>query len=147
MVINLKLIKNKKIMEGIDKAMTNPGIFARVLKSILKTYKVTDREKEHFWCIGLNTRNNIKYIDLVSLGTLNSSLVHPREVFRLAIYKGVSVLIIGHNHPSGDPAPSNEDIKITQRLIEAGRIIGIEVLDHVIIGGTGYYSLKEHGIF
>jgi DNA repair protein RadC len=143
MMINLKLIKNKKVMEDMGKAMSNPGVFARVLKSILRTYKIIDREKEHFWCIGLTTKNSIKYIDLVSMGTLNSSLVHPREAFRLAIFKGVCSLIIGHNHPSGDCTPSDEDVKITKRLIQAGKIIGIEVLDHVIITSAGYYSFKE----
>jgi DNA repair protein RadC len=103
--------------------------------------------KEHFWVVGLNTRNAIQYIDLASLGTLNSSLVHPREVFRFAILKAVSSVIVSHNHPSGDPEPSDDDLTITRRLTEAGRIVGIDLLDHIVIGTRGsFYSFKEKGV-
>jgi len=103
--------------------------------------------KEHFWVIGLSTRNAIQYIDLVSLGTLNASLVHPREVFRFSILKAVSSIILSHNHPSGDAEPSEEDMRITRRLVEAGKIIGIEVIDHIVIGDRdNFYSFKERGI-
>ena len=111
----------------------NDASVATLLHSILRTESPIDRDKEHFWTIGLSTRNVVKYIDLTSLGTLNASLVHPREVFRLAIMKGVANIVIGHNHPSGDSEPSEEDIRLTRRLIEAGRILGIEVLDHIIV--------------
>ncbi len=117
-----------------------------VLRTILETEDETDREKEHFWVIGLSTKNVIKFIELASLGTLDCSLIHPRETFRLAIGQGVSAIIVGHNHPSGDPAPSKDDIAITKRLKAAGEIIGIELLDHVIIGGKGrFVSLQEKG--
>jgi DNA repair protein RadC len=125
----------------------NDAAVAELLQSVLNTESPVDRDKEHFWTIGLNTRNVVKYIDLTSLGTLNASLVHPREVFRLAIMKGVAHIVIGHNHPSGDTEPSEEDIKLTRRLVEAGKILGIEVLDHVIIADNTYLGFKATGLF
>ncbi len=124
---------------------------AEVFGAVLNTESEVDRDKEHFWIVGLNTRNNIKYIELVSLGTLNASLVHPREVYRMAIMKASSSIIIVHNHPSGDPEPSEEDGKITARLANAGNIIGIQLLDHVVIGvpqqnGIEFKSFKELGL-
>lgn len=118
----------------------------KVFRAILDMEDKTDREKEHFWVIGLTTKNAIKFIELVSLGTLNGSLIHPRETFRRAISQGVCSIVVGHNHPSGDPTPSRDDIAITQRLKAAGEIIGIELLDHVIIGEKDrFVSLKEKG--
>jgi DNA repair protein RadC len=125
----------------------NDASVAELLQSILNTESPIDRDKEHFWTIGLNTRNVVKYVDLTSLGTLNASLVHPREVFRLAIMKGVAHIAIGHNHPSGDSEPSEEDIRLTRRLVEAGKILGIEVLDHIIVTGNNHLSFKASGLF
>jgi DNA repair protein RadC len=82
----------------------------------------------------------------VSIGGLHSSIVHPREVFKTAVKRSAASIILAHNHPSGDPTPSQEDISITRRLIEAAKIIGIELLDHVIIGDSTYCSLKEKGL-
>jgi DNA repair protein RadC len=129
------------------KAVSRPDIVAFILGSVLKSEGTVDRDKEHFWTIGLNTRNVVKYVELVSLGTINASIVHPREVFRTAIYKAVTSIVIGHNHPSGNPEPSEEDLKLTRRLVEAGKVVGIDVLDHTIIGSGGqFYSFKERGI-
>lgn len=101
--------------------------------------------KEHFIGVFLNSKNRLIHKEVISIGTLNSAIVHPREVFNAAIRHCSASLICVHNHPSGDPTPSQEDIQITKRLVEAGNIIGIDVLDHVIIGENRYYSLKEHG--
>jgi DNA repair protein RadC len=125
----------------------NDSSVAGLLQSILRTESPIDRDKEHFWTVGLNTRNVVKYIDLTSLGTLNASLVHPREVFRLAVMQGIASIIIGHNHPSGSTEPSEEDLRITRRLVEAGKILGIEILDHVIIADNTYLSFKATGLF
>lgn len=125
----------------------SPDAVADILHAVLRAEGEIDRDKEHFWVVGLNTRNVIQYVELVSLGTLNASLFHPREVFRFAVLKGVASLIVGHNHPSGDITPSDDDIALTRRLVEAGRVLGIEVLDHVIIGGANSWtSFKGQGL-
>jgi DNA repair protein RadC len=102
--------------------------------------------KENFICLFLNTKNRVIFKEVISTGTLNASLVHPREVFRAAIKRSSASIVCAHNHPSGDPSPSSEDIQITCRLIDAGKIIGIDVIDHIIIGSNGFVSMKEQGI-
>ena len=102
-------------------------------------------KKEVFKIVLLNTKNEIIRDVDISIGSLNSSIVHPREVFIEAIKKSANSIILLHNHPSGNPTPSEEDIRITERLICSGEIIGIEVLDHIVIGDGEYYSLKEEG--
>lgn len=109
--------------------------------------KITNFKKEHFILLSFDTRNNLISTDIVSVGTLNASLVHPREVFDIAIRRHSVWIVVAHNHPSGDPDPSSEDIKVTERITEAGRLMGIEVLDHVIITENGYYSFREQGLF
>lgn len=110
-------------------------------------------DAECFVTIFLNTRRWISGFSLVSIGTLDTILVHPREVFKPAIVMGASALVLAHNHPSGDPTPSEADIKVTRDLIKAGQILKIEVLDHIIMGKvgplslTGYASLRELGYF
>jgi DNA repair protein RadC len=128
-------------------AIKGPESVADILHAVLRAEGEIDRNKEHFWVVGLNTRNVVQYAELVSLGTLNNALVHPREVFRFAVMKGVASLIVGHNHPSGDITPSDDDIALTRRLVDAGRVLGIEVLDHVIIGGVdSWTSFKGQGL-
>jgi DNA repair protein radc len=102
--------------------------------------------KEHFICLYLNTKNRVIHKETISIGSLNASIVHPREVFKVGIKRSCASIICSHSHPSGDPTPSNEDLIITHRLIEAGEIIGIDVLDHLIIAGQKYVSLKEQGL-
>ncbi len=102
-------------------------------------------KKEKFLCTLLDTKNKVFKEITVSEGTLTSSLVHPREVFRYAIKEAAASVLFVHNHPSGDPSPSRDDIDITKRLIETGKIIGINVLDHIIIGDGRYLSLIENG--
>ncbi|MCK1991710.1 JAB domain-containing protein [Peribacillus muralis] len=101
--------------------------------------------QEHFVCLYLNTKNQVLQKTTVFIGSLNASIVHPREVFKEAFRRSAASIICLHNHPSGDPTPSREDIEVTKRLVECGRIIGIEVLDHIIIGEHKYVSLKEKG--
>ncbi|MFA5524441.1 MAG: DNA repair protein RadC [Tissierellales bacterium] len=107
---------------------------------------MTHLKKEHFKIVMLDTKNQVIAIEDISVGCLNSSIVHPREVFKEAIAKSSASIILVHNHPSGDPAPSKEDIAITRRLNEGGDILGIKVLDHIIIGNNKYISLKEKDI-
>lgn len=102
-------------------------------------------DKEHFAIVVLNTKNHIIAMPDISIGSLTASVVHPREVFREALKYPVASIILLHNHPSGDPSPSREDIAVTQRLVKAGKILEIPVLDHVIIGDNRFVSLKEMG--
>jgi DNA repair protein RadC len=99
-------------------------------------------DREHFRAVLLNTKNQVISTDKVSVGTLNSSTVHPRELFRNAIRKSAASMVLVHNHPSGDPAPSREDLDITRRLVEVGKIVGIEILDHIIIGDNRFTSFR-----
>lgn len=103
-------------------------------------------EKEHFKAILLNTKNHVISIEDISVGSLNSSIVHPREVFKPAIRRSSASIILVHNHPSGDPTPSKEDIEVTSRLVQAGNILGISVLDHIIIGNNSILSFREQGL-
>lgn len=135
------------ILKNSEQKINGPEAIANILQDILTSESEIDQDKEHFWVIGLNGANRIKYIELVSLGILNRSLVHPREVFRYAIINGINFLIIAHNHPSNALKPSDDDKAITDRLKDAGSIIGIEVLDHVIISNQRtYISFKEHNL-
>ena len=135
------------IISEQEKKINQPDTVSAIMTDILKMESEIDREKEHFWVLGLSGNNTIKYIELVSLGILNQALVHPREVFRLAIMKAVNSIILVHNHPSGELQPSRADIEITEQLRDAGEIIGIKVLDHVVISGQGqFYSMQTAGI-
>ncbi len=103
-------------------------------------------KKENFVLLCLNARNQVIHRETVSVGTLNASLVHPREVFQIALERSAASIILAHNHPSGDSSPSEEDLEITRRMVEAGQVMGIEVLDHIIVGTRGHTSLKEEGV-
>lgn len=106
-----------------------------------------DPECECFVVLLLTTRRKVKGHQLVSTGTLDTLLVHPREVFRLAIMTAAAAIVLAHNHPSGDPTPSEADIRVTRDLVRAGRLMKIEVLDHVIVGKPNHTSLRELGYF
>jgi DNA repair protein RadC len=133
-----------KIKQG--ETINRPGSAAQLFRDTLALESEIDRDKEHFWAIGLGNNNTVKYLELVSLGILDASLVHPREVFRFAILKGVKCIVVGHNHPSGNLEPSEADISIIRQLSAAGKILGIQVLDHVIVTETGETSFQERGL-
>ena len=126
--------------------MQNSEIVADVFRSVLKNECEIDQQKEHFWVMGLTVKNKIIYLELVSLGSLTEGIVHPREVFRSAIFKGVACLIFCHNHPSGEAEPSDQDIIVTKTLKEGGKILGIKILDHIIISDDNLYSFAKEGI-
>lgn len=121
--------------------ISSPSDAAVVLMEEMRYYK-----KEYFKIILLDTKNNIKKVSEISVGSLNSSIVHPREVFSEAVVNQASSIILVHNHPSGESEPSHEDIVLTNRLDECGKILGIKVLDHIIIGDGVFYSFKEEGL-
>ncbi|MCS1383743.1 JAB domain-containing protein [Lysinibacillus sphaericus] len=108
---------------------------------------MTSLSQEHFVVLFLNVKNQIMHKQTIFIGSLNASIVHPREIFREAVKRSAASIICAHNHPSGIPTPSPEDIEVTKRIQEAGYIIGIELLDHIIIGDHQFISLKEKGYF
>ena len=107
---------------------------------------IADKKKEHFLCLYLNARNQVIHKEVISIGSLSASIVHPRELFSVALQHTAASVIIAHNHPSGDPSASREDIELTRRLAKAGEIMGVEVLDHIIVSQNDFASLKEQGI-
>lgn len=108
--------------------------------------KMSYLDREHFKVILLNTKGQVIKCETISIGTLNSSLVHPRELFKIAIRRSAASIILVHNHPSGDTSPSKEDIQVTRRIIDAGKLLDIKVLDHIIFGGKKFLSLKEKAL-
>jgi DNA repair protein RadC len=134
------------ILKDANLKVTSAVNVANLLQNWLLSLDDVDRDKEHFFTVLFDTRNNLKAVDVISVGTINASLVHPREVYKRAILESAVWLIIAHNHPSGDNEPSEEDLKVTERLVDAGKILGIELLDHIILGSKPYYSFREKGI-
>ncbi|MFH1568823.1 MAG: DNA repair protein RadC [Gemmatimonadota bacterium] len=107
---------------------------------------IKDQPKEHFLVLYLNARNQVVHQEVISVGSLSSAIVHPREVYRPGIERGAASIVLCHNHPSADCTPSREDLELTRRLVQAGQLLGIEVLDHVIVAATDFLSLKERGL-
>ena len=141
-IFGLKLfqaISERYAKEKISKkiSLTSPKAVTDYLRQ-----KLGREKKEHFVILSLDSRNNLIRENIVSIGTLNANLVHPREVFKEAIDSRAASVILAHNHPSGDPEPSEDDLVITKRLTEAGKIIGIDVLDHIIISENIIFSFK-----
>jgi DNA repair protein RadC len=122
-----------------SKELTDPEKVYQLIKSKLKDY-----HKEHFYIIALNSRNYS--VAEVSIGSLNASIVHPREVFAEAIKNKAASVIFAHNHPSGDPEPSEDDLLLTKKLVESGKILGIEVFDHIIVAKDSFFSFKNKGL-
>ncbi len=140
-VVSIQLVKEKSLSYGSNQ-INCPRDAADIVGEFL-----AGADREHFIVLCLDTKNNVNAINTVSVGTLNSSLVHPREVFKAAILANSNAIILCHNHPSGDPHPSKEDLEVTKRLVEAGKLLSIEVIDHVVIGDDGrYVSFKERGL-
>lgn len=140
----IKLVKEKTAVyyDG-RKKINSPERLYEVGKQVLNDYIEEDREA--FAVILLDTKLKPIGNYVVSAGTLNQSLVHPREVYKKAIVASANNVMLIHNHPSGDPSPSEEDISITNRLVEVGKIVGIEVLDHLVIGSDSSYSFRKNG--
>jgi DNA repair protein RadC len=134
----------RRIAQLTDEAkptIRSPQDVANLVSPDFKTEK-----REHFMALFLDTRNQVTRRKTISIGGLDASLIHPRELFKEAISCLAASVIVSHNHPSGDPTPSQEDLDVTQRLIEAGKIIGIDLLDHVVVGDGRWVSMKERGL-
>lgn len=141
-IYKLKMVKEDTV-EYSDTTIKSPCDIVRLAREVLE---MDEMAEENFIVICLNTKNKIAGVHTVSIGSLNASIVHPREVFKVAMLNNASALLLLHNHPSGDPEPSREDIETTQRLVNAGNILGINVLDHVIIADRKHLSFKEQGL-
>lgn len=133
--IGVQLVRQGKAK--YDVSITNPGEVAKMLAYMKKL------DREHFLTIHLDTRNIILGVETVSVGSLNYSIVHPRECFKAALLLNAASMILVHNHPSGALEPSDEDLALTKRMVQAGRLLGIEVLDHVIVTREGFLSFKQ----
>jgi len=119
--------------------MKNPGVIYNAIKRYL------NKNQEIFLVITMNVKLNIIAIHIATIGLMNRTIIHPREVFRHAYIDNAYAVVVAHNHPSGELIPSDEDIEITERLVEAGKILGINVIDHLIISQNGFNSLRENG--
>ena len=155
-VRGIGLAKAAQIKAAVELGNRLEGYLESAEKPLVKTPKdvvalvrgrLKGKRKEHFLTLLLDTRNQLIKVAEISIGSLDTSIVHPREVFREAISASAASVILAHNHPSGDPEASEDDIRLTKKLVEAGEIIGIDVLDHIIIGDKNYLSLKREGLF
>lgn len=138
-VYGVVLVRDSSVMVA-SRAADSPAAAA----DILRTY-IGQVDREHFVVLLVDARRQVIGVNTVSIGTVSASLVHPREVFKPAILIGAAAVIVGHNHPSGDEQPSMEDKEATKRLVRAGELLGIPLLDHVIIG-SGHFSFRERGL-
>ena len=134
---------SKRALEVND---TNLPVISDAKDAVAQLSDMRDLKKEHFVVLYLNAKNQLVYKETISMGTLNANLVHPREVFEPALKYSAAQIIVAHNHPSGDPKPSEDDLEVTKRLTEAGKMMGIEVMDHVIVSKNSYFSFKEEKI-
>ena len=140
-VYRLSLVRERSLPAG-DRSITSAIDAAQILGEYLD-----GADREHFVILLLDTRNRVIGVNTVSIGTLNASMVHPREVFKPAILANAAAIIACHNHPSGDTTPSKEDMALTSRIKDAGALLGVPLLDHIIVGERqGYYSMKEWGV-
>jgi len=140
-IVSIQMVREKNLMVEYNEKINSPGTAVTIVKKFLQ-----DKDREYLIVLSLDTKNKVNALSVVSIGSLNSSIVHPREVFKIAILSNAASIIISHNHPSGDTTPSTEDLNITKRLKECGKILGIDLVDHIIIGNEKYLSFKEEGI-
>jgi len=124
----------------------NTQEIAKVFQDLLLLEDEIEQEKEHFYVMHLNAKSQLKMVELVNLGILTASLVHPRETFRRAVIAGSASIIVAHNHPSGEIDPSAEDTKVTRLLMDGGNILGINMLDHIIFTKDKFFSVKENRV-
>lgn len=145
-----RAVQIRAIFELGNRIEQNPGEKIRISSAadVAKIVgpRINHKQKEHFLLLSLDTGNSVKKISEITVGILDSSLIHPREVFKEAIQSLASSIILVHNHPSGNPKPSEADIEITKKMVKTGSIIGIKVLDHVITAGEQVYSFQENGL-
>ena len=134
------------LINNENEKIHSPKDVAEILRKILSVENEIDQDKEHFWSVGLSSDNRIKYIELVTLGILNATVIAPREIFGMAISKRVRSIITVHNHPSDTSKPSSADLKTIKQLSESGKLLDIPMLDHLIITKSSHWSAQENNI-
>lgn len=139
---SVQLVREKGKRYDMEKIVRSPEDAVDIINEVMDFQNLPN---EHFVIFTLSTKNEVIGIHTVHVGSVNASIVHPREVFQRAILNNASSIILFHNHPSGNPSPSQEDIQVTRRLVEGGKMLGIDVLDHLIVGYGKFVSLKEKG--
>jgi DNA repair protein RadC len=131
---------------ALQKGITVHSIISSPEETLPFVWDIRNKTKEHFLCLYLNARNHVIHKEIISIGSLSASIVHPREVLFPAIKYCAASIVLSHNHPSGNPEPSQDDIELTHRLIKAGEIMGLDVIDHIIVCENDFASLKEKGL-
>ena len=139
--VKIQLVKDGTINAAERPYISTPDDVAAIMRPVVELLA-----EERMYVMLLSTKNRVNAIQEVSVGSLNASVVHPREIFKAAILSNAAALILVHNHPSGDPAPSPEDVALTRKLVDAGLLLDIPVLDHIVMGDRRYASLKEKGM-
>ncbi len=138
-IVSVKLVKESSLLYK-ERSIRSPQDSYALLKELLE-----NKDREHFIVVALNTKNEPVAINVCHIGSLNASIVHPREIMKIAVLSNAASILVAHNHPSGNTSPSPEDISVTERLKHAGELMGIELLDHLIVGDGTFLSLKEKG--
>lgn len=141
-IYTLELVRESAKVYDVDRRVRSPE---DVMDMATRVLQLNNKTQEHFVVLALNTKNQVIGVHTVHIGTVNASIVHPRDVYQRLLLNNASGYIAIHNHPSGDPTPSEEDKMVTKRLVEAGKVIGIDCLDHIIVGHDKHLSLKEKG--
>lgn len=139
--MKIDLVKLKMVKESVleyDISINSPDVAAELIQKM-----IGDSDRENLVLVCLDTKNKPTSVQIISTGSLNSSIVHPREVFKSVLISNAASFLIGHNHPSGDLTPSAEDINITERLIEVGSLVGVPIIDHVIVSDKKFYSMRQ----
>jgi DNA repair protein RadC len=131
---------------GLQKGLGVQPIVSCPADAVPLLADIRGERREHFLCLYLNARNQVMHKEVISIGSLSASIVHPREVFQLAVTHTAASIVLAHNHPSGDVSPSRDDLDLTRRLVDAGQLMGIDILDHIILCESEFLSLKEHGL-
>lgn len=142
-ILSVRQVKESGHLYDVDKRVRGPEDVARIVEAVLH---LSVAAEERFGIFSLNIKNEVIGVHVLSMGSLNASIVHPREVFKAAILNNAGAIVAFHNHPSGNTTPSPEDIELTQRLADCGSLLGIELLDHIIVGGNRHTSIKETGL-
>lgn len=142
-ILSLRAVRESRTKYNVDGEMTSPS---KIYDVLLRTIDIQNRTEEYFCVISLDAKCKINDIYIVAQGSLSAAIIHPREVFKRAVLSNASSIIVAHNHPSGDCTPSKEDILISKRLLKAGGILGIDLLDSIIVSYDSIVSMKEENL-